>query len=185
MTVQAADYMHIEKKKYTLIDIEDGKQIIDCAVFEMPKHDGNIELSTACRRGYTADYHILGETLYGIKKHEIFIKPHVYKVIESPKTMIPYTGSCIIAYGRGRNSDFIHSYIDYDEAFELYFKHGVLIETRTLISAIEKARAFQETYEYKNKMEPREISNLREKFAREPLKYRYDERRTYKWRYHD
>jgi hypothetical protein len=182
MTMQVADYVTIGRKKYVLIDVEKDKQIITCADFDMPDY-GIIPVSTACWRGYMADYYVIRKILYGIKSQDIhFENSRKNKKIKSSKTIIPYTGSCIIAYGDECNSDFISSYIDYDEAFELYFENGILKEKLTLASAIEKAKAFSKTDEYNNKMEPYERGNIREQIAREPLKYNYDKRRTYKWR---
>jgi len=183
MTMQVADYVNIGKKRYVLIDVEKDKQIITCADFDMPNQNGIIASSTACWRGYMADYYVIRKILYGIKSQDIFFEnSRENKKIKSSKTIIPYTGSCIIAYGDEWNSDFISSYIDYDEAFELYFENGILKEKLTLVSAIEKAKTFSKTDEYKNKMEPHERANIREQIAREPLKYNYDKRRTYKWR---
>ena len=202
MTVQEAEYMHIDRKKYVLIDIERRKQIIDCAVFVMPEPPegySNEMLSTSCKRGYTADYFVENDILYGVKKEEIyFIDDTNYqmenKENKSPKTMIPFTGSCIIAYGGGWNSDFLEAYLHYDEALELYFEQGLLKEKHSLNSAIEKARAFRESDEYRKMTEnfrtgDRSVAlkikeSTIERFTREPLKYEYGER-TYKWRYGD
>ena len=183
MTMQVADYVNIGKKRYVLIDVEKDKQIITCADFDMPDYTGIISISTACWRGYMADYYVIKNILYGIKSQDIsFENSRENKKIKSSKRIIPYTGSCIIAYGDAWNSNFISSYIDYDEAFELYFENGILKEKLTLASAIEKTRALSKTDEYKTKMEPYERANIREQIAREPLKYNYDKRRTYKWR---
>ena len=172
--------MYFGKKQYTLIDVEEGKQMIDCADFIMPMYNGAIRYTTACWRGYTAKYYVIRKILYGTKSHDIFAKCSKFKKITSLRTIIPYTGSCIIAYGGGWNSDFIQSYLDYGEALELYFEQGVLKDKLSLISAIEKARAISKTAEY-NKRKPCERGSLRKQIAREPLKYRYDEN-TYKWR---
>ena len=185
MTMQAADYVNIRRKKYVLIDVEKDKQIITCADFKMPESDKIIPLSTACWRGYTAEYYVVRDNLYGIKCQEIYFEElKKEKIIKSSKVFVPFTGSCIIAYGDEWNSDFIESYIDYDEAFELYFENGILREKNTLISAIEKLKNLSKTDEYENKMEPSERAIIREQIAREPLKYKYDDD-TYKWRYSD
>jgi hypothetical protein len=183
MTMQADDYVHIGKKKYTLIDVEMDKQIITYADFIMPENKGREVISTDCWRGYTAEYFVVRKTLYGIKYQKVYFEGSTKK-ISSSKIKIPYTGSCIIAYSDDArmNSDFLNSYINYDEAFELYFENGVLKEKNTLISAIEKATALFETDEYKNKMKRDEWAHIREKIAREPLKYKYD-KSTYRWRY--
>ena len=185
MTIQMSDFMYLGKKQYTLIDIEKGKQIISCATFVMPEHNGEIDLTTACWRGYTADYYVVKNMLYGVKSQTVIIddgsKYGKAASLRSPRTMIPYTGSCIIAYGDCFVSDFITSYIDCKEAFELFFNQGVLKLKFTLISAIEKFFAVRETDEYKNKMEPYERGQVLEEIARGPLKYKYD-CHTYKWR---
>jgi hypothetical protein len=182
MTMQVADYINIGRKKYKLIDVEKNKQIITCADFNMPNHNEKISVSTACWRGYMADYYIIKNILYGIKSQDIFFEDSKKdKRIKSSRIIIPYTGSCIIAYGDAWNSDFLSSYVDYDEAFELYFKNGILKEKLTLISAIEKMKELSKTDEYENKMEPYERAKIREQIAREPLKYNYN-RSTYKWR---
>jgi len=183
MTMQADDYVHIGKKKYTLIDVEKGKQIITCADFIMPEYNEIMSArSTGCWRGYTAEYFVVRKILYGIKYQEVYFEGST-KEIKSPKISIPYTGSCIIAYCNNalKISDFLESYIDYDEAFELYFENGILKEKNTLISAIEKAKTLFETDEYKNKKKPSERREVREKIGRESLKYKYD-RSTYRWR---
>ena len=56
MTIQASDKVIYKKKKYTLIDVEKGKQIINCAEFKMPEH--SFFMSSGCWRGYTAEYKI-------------------------------------------------------------------------------------------------------------------------------
>ena len=63
MTIQAADYVHMGKKKYTLIDVQAGKQIIDCVNLTFPECGDVIEISTACWRGYTANYYVIRKTL--------------------------------------------------------------------------------------------------------------------------
>lgn len=183
--MQAADYVNIRRKKYILIDVEKDKQIITCADFNMPEFNGIMSLSTACWRGYTAEYYVIRNNLYGIKRQEIYFEElKKEKTIKSSRVFIPFTGSCIIACGDAWNSDFISSYIDYDEAFELYFENGTLKEKNTLISAIEKIKFLCKTDEYENKIQPYERAIIREQIAREPLKYKYNDD-TYKWRYSD
>jgi len=74
MTMQAADYVNIRRKKYVLIDVEKDKQIITCANFNMPESNGIISLSTACWRGYTAEYYVVRNNLYGMKCQEIYFE---------------------------------------------------------------------------------------------------------------
>ena len=51
-TVQASDSFSFKRKKYVLVDVEKGKQIIDCADFQMPEH--TFSMCSACWRGYMA-----------------------------------------------------------------------------------------------------------------------------------
>jgi hypothetical protein len=181
--MQSSDYVFFHRRKYDLIDVEAGKQIIKFANFSNQIYNEINVISTACWRGYTANYYINKGLLYGIKIHEIYLeKTEGYKEIKSNKIFIPYTGSCIIAYGDARCSDFIECYLDYEEAFELYFENGLLKEKLTLISAISKFNKLAETNDYRNNMEPNERGQLREQIAREFLKYNYDKWRSYKWR---
>jgi len=167
--------MYIDGKKYTLIDVEIDKQIIDCAEFIMPENDNGVISCSGCWRGYTADYFVERSVLYGVKYGLC------NEAVKSPKTFIPYTGSCIIACGKLWIADFLECYLDSDEAFELYFEEGILKEKLTLISAIEKARKIESTDAYENKLEPEERQKLGELISGEPLKYRYDYR-THVWR---
>ena len=184
MSVQSADLMYLGKKKCRLIDVEGKKQIIDCGDFPVLDKNWDINITTACVRGYNAVYYVIRKTLYGVKKQMIYnlLNTDESKNIKSSKIMIPFTGSCIVACGgSGRNSDFISSYLDYEEAFELYFKEGILVEKLSLDSAIKKASTMFESEKYKNKMEPNERAKWRERTARNPLKYKYSQS-TYKWR---
>jgi len=177
MTKQADDYMHLGRKRYTLIDIEKDKQIIDCAEFVMPyPSDDEIcfSICSACWRGYTADYYIVRNTLYGARE-EVIYGGGKDKVIKSPRTFIPFTGSCVIARGGDHyfwHSDFLDGYAYYDEAFELYFKDGILKEKLSLADAIEKVKAITES--------GKENANL-SSIILGALKYQYGES-TYKWR---
>ena len=89
MSVQAADYMRIFGNRFTLIDVESGKQIISCGTFNVPETLSNV--NTAYWRGYTAQYSVIDDTLYGIKQVDS---------LKSHQVMIPFTGSCIIAYSK-------------------------------------------------------------------------------------
>jgi hypothetical protein len=173
MTFQASDHLYLGNKKYLLIDVEDGKQLIDLAVFDMPEHNDQIVIiSTDCWRGYTANYYVTRNVLYGVKNEETYsddLKRD--RKIRSPRKMIPFTGGCIIGRGDPFNEDFLESYLDCDEAYELSFENGVLKEKRSLSSAIEKARLVPDNDDKWTKIKM---------IAREPLKHRYGQS-TYKW----
>ena len=177
MTMQASDSVFYEEKEFTLIDVEAGKQIIDYANFSLIQPLDEFSVSSACWRGYTAEYFIEDNKLYGIKT----LNPFEHKVNKSTKVCIPFTGSCIIACGSGWNSDFISSYVDYDEAYELYFDAGKLVEKLSLISAIDEMKELKDTDKYNNEMEPYDRRQAIEVIARKPLKYHYDDN-SYKWR---
>jgi len=55
MTMQASDFFCLDGKFYTLIDVEDKKQIIDYIPFPEPRPEF-ISTCSACWRGYTAEY---------------------------------------------------------------------------------------------------------------------------------
>ncbi|AIZ56735.1 hypothetical protein Mpt1_c08590 [Candidatus Methanoplasma termitum] len=131
MTVQSDDYMYLDGKKHTLIDVEKGKQIIDCEPSLKPKIWG---LTSDCWRGYTADYSVVDGILFG-KHREYPEEIEEDGSLKSPGIMIPFTGSCIIACGGDFwSSDFFESYLHFDEALELYFERGVLKEKLRLNS---------------------------------------------------
>ena len=179
MTMQASDSVWLEGEEYVLIDVERGKQMITRAAF------GKVDplasyCSTDCWRGYTADY---------------FVKDSYLSVIRYPNTVwregedndktkevsVNFTGSCIVAKDDGWCTDFIECYLGFDEALELYFKNGRLIERLSLKPAIEECRRIKETEEYKNKMMPEERNILLKNVALKHLKYHYGDK-TYKWR---
>lgn len=80
-----------------------------------------------------------------------------------------------IAYSKLKHpiSDFIFTYLNHDEAYELYFVEGKLVEQLSLASAIEKAKTFEE--------DGTNIHDI-ESFSRQALKYKYDDT-TYRWRH--
>ena len=67
MSGQEPDYFYYKDKKYVLIDVEKGKQIIDHGVFNIPESD--LETCSGCWRGYIANYYIDGKFLYGTKQN--------------------------------------------------------------------------------------------------------------------
>lgn len=182
MTVQASDSVIYKKKKYTLIDIEKEKQIIDCAKFQMPNHSPAI--SSGCWRGYTAEYRIENDKLYGTRYER---KSGTWEEISSKELFINYTGSCIIAMAEDEKkkwyiSDFLSCYLDYDIALELHFTNGTLDEVLDLGEAISELRALEATEEYRSeRTQPNTRHKIREKIARKYLTYEYD-CASYKWR---
>jgi len=186
MSVQSSDLLYIDEVKHVLIDVEKGKQIINAVVFAEPDIDGDwIITNTGCWRGYTAVYRVIDNTLHGIKSVQV---PHSFNsdgYYDSQLTMIPYTGSCIVARFNDEkawsNSDFLECYLDYDEAYELYFENGALKERLLLSSAITEYRDFKNTDIYMNQLQPFDRGKLRDSLSRRDLKYEYDYK-SYKWR---
>jgi len=181
MTMQASDSFVYKRKKYVLIDVEKGKQIIDCADFQMPEHV--MSICTACWRGYTAQYTVKGNKLYGVRYEWDAEKR---KDVKSDSMLMNYTGSCVIARTTQKNawinSDFLECYVRFDEAYELHFTDGVLDEVLDLAQAITEAKEFMESEIYKSEAtEPHVRGRCLEEIAFMNLKYEYDYR-TYKWR---
>jgi len=176
MSGQEPDYFYYKDKKYVLIDVEKGKQIIDHGVFNIPESD--LETCSGCWRGYIANYYIDGKFLYGTKQNY-----HTFYGEEiSDKVPIYYTGSCIIAYGsNGNGSDFLESYLKYTRAYELYFTNGKLDEENELALAIKEAKKLSKISKsnYDRYLAGSAV------IARKYLKYEYDSLRTYKWRDND
>lgn len=181
MTVQVSDCFTYKRKKYVLIDVEKGKQIIDCADFNMPELEPCF--NTGCWRGYTAEYKVRGNKLYGVRYEWDSVKR---RDVESDSMFMNFTGSCIIARTTDRNSwlnsDFLECYVNFDEALELHFTDGMLDEVLDLAQAITKAKEFKTSEIYLNEAtEPSVRGRELEEIARTHLKYTYDYR-TYKWR---
>ena len=178
MSAQADDYMYIDNKKFTLLGVEAEKQIIDCVNFVIPIPKGfKVTTSFSCWRGYTADYYVEQNILYGIKKFMVFNTKPDFELNDacSEKLMLPYTGGCIIAYSDNprQRTDFLRDYLDFDEAYELYFEKGVLKEKCSLQSALEKYRSLDK--------KEAALEKIRE-IACEPLKLKHS---SYKLKYID
>lgn len=170
MTVQMSDSFIYKRKKYVLVDVEENKQLIDCAEFQLSENP--FALCSACWRGYTAEYRVTKGKLYG-ERYEWDNEKHEDIVSES--LFLNYTGSCVVARtvnkNRWLNSDFLECYLNFDEALELHFTNGILDEVHDLAEAIKMANegkmlADGANYDF---------------IARYFLKYKYDYR-TYKWR---
>lgn len=182
MTVQALDRFYYNNTCYTLIDVEKNKQIIDSAVFDIPKHE--VSISSSCWRGYTAKYWIANKKLYG-QRYENDCSSR--KRYESTKMYMNYTGSCIVAraideHAKWYISDFLECYLDYDEVLELHFHNGVLDEVRSLEKALEEYQLLEQDQVYRSEnTKPTTRKILRQKIACKYLKYEYG-LRSYKWR---
>jgi len=205
--MQASDYMYMDNKKYTLIDIEHGKQIITCANFELELDEDEHRrvLCSSCWRGYTAKYWVEDSKLFGEKTIEVWKEGNEdgsevwnARSIVSPRVFIPYTGSCIIAYGdqnkfdwaeewKVLNSDFLDVFTITLEAYELYFEYGTLVEKLSLERAIVEAKdSLLPVREYIDGSEEYykavgKNAATRERIAHKYTKYEYSTS-SYKWR---
>lgn len=181
MTVQVSDCIKYKRKKYVLIDVEKGKQMIDCADFKIPEHEP--AFNTSCWRGYTAEYVIKNNKLYGTRYEWDAVQ---HKNLKSECLFLNFTGSCVIARTKENNSwlnsDFLECYLRFDEAYELHFTDGVLDEVLDLAKAITEAKEV-EMYDVESSL-PHANRGLLEEIAFMNLKYEYDYR-TYKWRNDD
>lgn len=188
MCIQFEDTVFYHCEKYVLIDNEIGHNLIDSAEFfpkEIEKRNG-LYLNTACHRGYIADYIIWDDRIYGQKtiiniyheKKEMILENPNYHFIHKWDNLISevkpldYTGSIVIVKDDCFPSDFLDNYLDASSAYEMYFKHGRMVEVRNLRDAIEEFKNSDLQYgkEYRNK---------RVNIARKYLKYQYGEK-TYR-----
>lgn len=179
MTIQVNDDFLFQNKNYILIDIEKDKQIIEYADFQMPRKK-SWRRSTACVRGYRAQYSIDENKLYGIRYEDDWYDNARYA---SKKLFIEYTGSCIVAFNNKFDvfnlADFLPTYLDFDEALELHFTYGNLDEVFDLKEAIQEARNLGEI---KNDNRIQDYRKAWYEIAFKYLKYEYDHVQSYKWR---
>lgn len=170
MTMQSCDYIWYKNEKFVLIDCERGKDIINSADFGLK----SFSAMTCCYRGYTAEYFIEDNFLYGQKTVEDYTEKTdsriTIKFKTSPKIKTNYTGSAIIAINddsRYFMSDFFDSFLFFDRAYELYFIDGELLELTDLLPAIQEYKASEDSFE------------KRKEIAVKYLQYEYG---NYKWR---
>jgi len=175
-TIQARDFVYLEGTEYILIDVEKGKQMIDHATFESDNHLTTTYFSSACWRGYVAKYFVKNGMLSVVKN------PNDDDDIKTEEVSVNYTGSCVIAKGNGCHSDFLVCLFYFDEAFELYFENGFLVEKLSLAPAIFEYRRIKETTILeKETMSHYDSRDFLYTLACKHLKYTYD-RSSYKWR---
>lgn len=170
MPMQARDYFYYRGLKYTLIDVEKGKQIIDYGRFRI--RDVKYGYCSNCWRGYKAIYSVEKKQLFGIKYNcQSFGDNEVSK-----KVPVYYTGSCIIALDNSetKKSDQLTDFLDFESAYELHFTRGILNGVNDISEAIREFKGLDQTNE-------NFLENC-EQLSRKYLKYNYDYK-TYKWRY--
>lgn len=184
MTEQIPDTLIYDNRTFIIIDIEYGKH----PHTEFVVIPDNFPHWTDNYRRYKAEYSIEDGQLFGRQVLDMYNNisddedeiHHTY----SPKTPLHYTGSMLI----GRkiddefwNTNFIESYPDADEAFELYFEDGVLTEIRNLAEALSEFETIKKSLWWTSELiSPAERSNVLDEHCRTHLKYRYSYG-TYRW----
>lgn len=172
MTMQMCDFVWYKGRRFVLIDCEKDKSIIGSADFNLSGRFTN----TACHRGYTAEYYIDDNFLFGEKTVEKYettdgaVKGH-FEVSEKMK--LGYTGSAVIAANYDNSfgcSDFIDCFLDYDLSFELYFANGELVEITDLFPIIQEWKSVIKDSGGKSYSE---IYKQRREFAKKHLHYEY------------
>lgn len=160
MTMQTSDYVEYKNKQFMLIDIELGTKLYK----EDNNEKSNFIINTSSWRGYEAKYKIN-------KNNKIMINSNLDQDDE-----LDYTGKIIIMYSNNKwiNSDFIETIlIDGEEAYELEFKEGKLVNENNLDAAIN---------EYKNKTSEKCDKVLVVNILQKYLTGKYDMSKSYKWR---
>lgn len=160
MTMQTSDYVEYKNKQFMLIDIEIGTKLYK----EDNNEKSNFIINSSSWRGYEAKYKIN-------KNNKISIKRKLGQYNE-----LNYTGKIIIMYSNKKwiNSDFIESIlIDGEEAYELEFKEGELINENNLDVAIS---------EYQNNTSEKYDKTIVVNILQKYLTGKYDMSKSYKWR---
>ncbi len=189
MTIQMSDHVTYKDKRYVLVDTE--SYLIGSADFDVTPAEG---INTACWRGYTAEYEIVDNVLYGIKSVMTFNREkNKPEISSSSRLKMNYTGSILIARTNNDESfiaDFLESYLCTDEAYELHFDNGVLNEEISLKEVLDEWEEIEAQIEmeikekiskgiYKEKYEGWDDINSKQcEFAKDKLKYNYC---NYKW----
>lgn len=166
MTIQICDFVNFKNNRYVLIDCEKGKSVIDSAEFDL---EWKI-CDTSCHRGYTAEYFVEDNVLYGIKTVDAYYGEDDGE--NSEKTRMSYTGSVVI--GDGSFGDFLECCLGCSEAYELYFENGVLAEVNDLSEMLNE---WAEQTKESDCMKQLEAERA---FLKKHLKYEYGQ--NYKWR---
>ena len=160
MTMQTSDYVEYKNKQFMLIDIELGTKLYK----EDNNEKSNFIINSSSWRGYEAEYKI-------DKNKKIAVKRKLGQYNE-----LNYTGKIIIMYSNKKwiNSDFIESIlIDGEEAYELEFKEGELINENNLDVAIS---------EYQNNTSEKYDKTIVVNILQKYLTGKYDMSKSYKWR---
>ena len=170
MTKQIPDYFTFKNRQFIVIDIERGKRPHEEFVQKMRR-----PVSTACYRGYVAQYQMEDDKLFG---HQIFNDGN------SPDTLLHYTGSMLIAWNHDKfwTTDFLQCYLNAEEAYELFFEDGILKVIQDLTSVIAEAKTIRKSrWWISDLVSPNERNETMDEFCRSHLKASYGYN-TYRWK---
>lgn len=165
MTMQVPDIFIYEDRRYLLIDIEKDKVLINPLDYQIKEEVHSF--STACWRGYVAEYSIIDNRIYLTKFND-----------EEMKVKLDLTGGVIIGLEEEgyQNSDFIESiFSGYNVAYELLFDCGKLVLVHSLIDAILKFS------EIKESLTRDTYTEVARRFIDENCSVKYDYK-SYKWK---
>jgi len=175
MTIQASDMFYIDGIEYNLVDVENGRHLIHYGDFVIENKEDFYVCNTGCRKRYYAEYYLENNRLLGT-----MVSSHGTKTFKTP---INYTGSCVVAGGKGIwFADVLSDYLFYEDAYELYFVEGQLIEKNSLRTAIEEYQEIKHSLMDERGTITLEGMRQVRKIARKHLKYSY-EISSYKWGY--
>lgn len=187
MTGQTPDTIIFDNRTFIIIDVEHGKH----PHAEFVSIPADYIRTTDNRRGFKAEYRIENGKLFGRQNLDI-CSPDRYndeddsrRHTHSPETPLHYTGSLLIGRKNDEhgcwNTDFIESYTDADEAFELCFENGSLTETRNLAEAATEKDDIRKSLWYTSELiTPEERSAVLSEHWRTYLKHPYG-CSTYRW----
>lgn len=188
MTAQISDYVVFSGKEFSLIDTEKGKDLYSTIPVEATKETNATKNfgflnSTACYRHHFAYYFIKDDILYGVDGRSCETEGAIEFSDKFKKC--DYTGAMLIAYHEEDsipfNSDFIDSFIRANEAYEIHFKKGKIDDIVDLKTVIERFREGTDNYNKYLEIGKNFEFEKREKFIKTFLKYKYNEKSTYKW----
>lgn len=187
MTAQATDYVIFKGKEFDLIDTEKNTDLHLTVKSKENEKNINIKFSylhsTACYRGYVAQYSIRDSELFGCYFNNDL--PDEGEDIEDKLVKSNYTGAIIIGrnYSRGFpfNSDFIDSFIYAEEAYEIHFTDGKVDDVVDLKEVIESFEEGKDNYNKYIKVGENFNFDAREEYVKSFLKYKYNDEKTYKW----
>lgn len=175
MTVQRKDTIIFNGKEYILFDSEQGKLLYNSFNSKedfCKKYEAGI--CSGLWRGHYEEYEIINNQLWGRMNAFVYDDDDNNELITSDLEEVAYTGSCVIG-NRVRFGDFLHAYLECDEAYKLHFTDGRLDECLSLQEALD----FYNCYSNENSL----LREYGKAIALHFVKYKYDPFHSLYWRY--